>query len=272
MAANPKELVVRGYDAVAGAYLGRFSSSAVRDTWLAAFVAFLPEEARVLDLGCGAGIPVAKRLVELGHDVTGVDGSARQIQLARAHVPAAAFLRADMMSVELPAAAFDGVAAFYSITHVPAPEQGPLLARIGVWLKPGGIFVGSFGAGEAHDWTGEWLGTEMFFSHNDETTSVALVHQAGFRLLRVEPMRQDNEDASFLWILARKNASVTRKPLRDQGQATILSSPHSGASLSSTMPASTSAIPPNRNAISASPNSATPASTVPAAPMPVHTA
>ena len=176
--------------------------------WLAAFVALLPEKVRVLNLGCGAGIPVAKRLVELGHDVTGVDASARQIQLARAHIPTAAFLRADMTSVELPTAAFDGVAAFYSITHVPAAEQGPLLARISFWLKPGGIFVGSFGTGEAHDWTGEWLGTEMFFSHNGETTSVALVHQAGFELLRTEAMRQDNEDAHFLWILARKLASA----------------------------------------------------------------
>ena len=204
MASNPRQLVARGYDAVADAYLGRFSSSAVRDAWLAGFVALLPDNAHVLDLGCGAGVPVARRFVELGFDVTGVDGSARQIGLARAHVPAAAFLHADMTGVELPAASFDGVAAFYSIIHVPAAEQGPLLARIGSWLKPGGVFVGSFGAGKAHDWTGDWLGTEMFFSHNDEATSVALVRQAGLEPLRTETVEQDNEDARFLWILARK--------------------------------------------------------------------
>ena len=26
------------------------------------------------------------------------------------------------------------------------------------WLKPGGIFVASFGSGAAGEWTGEWLG------------------------------------------------------------------------------------------------------------------
>lgn len=150
------------------------------------------------------GYSVVKRLVELGHEVTGIDSSARQIKLALAHVPAARFLRADMTGIEQPAASFDGVAAFYSVTHVPAAAQGRLLARISTWLKSGGIFVGSFGAGEARDWTGEWLGTEMFFSHNDEATSVALVRKAGFELLRVEPMGQDNEDARFLWVLARK--------------------------------------------------------------------
>lgn len=211
MAPNPKQLVARGYDAVADAYLGRFSSSAVRDAWLAGFVALLPGKARVLDLGCGAGVPVARRLVALGHDVTGVDGSARQVGLARAHVPAAAFLHADMTGVELPAASFDGVAAFYSITHVPAAEQERLLARIGYWLKPGGIFVGSFGAGEAHDWTGEWLGAGMFFSHNDEATTVTLVRRAGLEPLRVEVVEQDNEDARFLWVLARKLDKPARR-------------------------------------------------------------
>lgn len=210
MTLNPKELVARGYDAVAEAYLDRFSSSAVRGAWLADFAALLPDQARVLDLGCGAGTPVAERLVALGHDVTGVDGSARQIRLARARVPAAAFVCADMTGVELPAAHFDGVAAFYSITHVPAAEQGPLLARVGAWLKPGGVFVGSFGAGEAHDWTGEWLGVPMFFSHRGEAVSVALVQQAGLELLRAEAVQQDNEDARFLWVLARKPDPAAR--------------------------------------------------------------
>ncbi len=71
MASNSKELVARGYDAVAEAYLDRFSSSAVRDAWLADFAALQPGQARVLALGCGGGVPVAARLVELGHDVTG---------------------------------------------------------------------------------------------------------------------------------------------------------------------------------------------------------
>ena len=182
----------------------------MRDAWLAEFVALLPGKAHVLVLGCGAGIPVAKWLIELGHGVIGVDASARQIRLARAHVPGATFLRGDITTIELPTAPFDGVAAFYSITHVPAAEQGPLLACIGSWLKPGGIFVGSFGAGKAHDWTGEWLGAEMFFSHNDAAANVALVRQAGLEPLRVERMEQDNEDARFLWILARKLASSVR--------------------------------------------------------------
>jgi SAM-dependent methyltransferase len=207
MKPDPKKLVAQGYDAIADAYIGHFLSSKVRDAWLDELIAALPEGARVLDLGCGAGIPVALRLANLGHDVIGVDGSARQVQLARAHVPNATFLHADMTSVDLHDAMFDGIAAFYAITHIPAAEQEPLLRRIGAWLRPGGTFVGSFGAGAAHDWTGEWLGIEMFFGQNSDDTSMELVRKAGLEVVRADIVRQDNEDADFLWIQARKPLS-----------------------------------------------------------------
>jgi hypothetical protein len=83
----------------------------------------------------------------------------------------------------------------YSITHVPAAEQGKLLGRIGSRLKPGGVFVGSFGTGAARDWIEEWLGAEMFFGHAGEATSVALVRQAGLERLPMATLKQDNEDA-----------------------------------------------------------------------------
>jgi hypothetical protein len=77
---------------------------------------------------------------------------------------------------------------------------------VATWLKPGGIFVASFGAGPAGDWQGKWLGTDMFFSHNDEATSLSLVQRAGLQVSRAETVDQDNEDARFLWVAARKPA------------------------------------------------------------------
>jgi SAM-dependent methyltransferase len=169
-----------------------------------AHLATLPPKSKVLDLGCGAGIPIAERLCLAGHAVTGVDSSARQIEIARERVRRATFLQSDMMTVDLPVSSIDGVAAFYSITHVAATEQGLLLSRIGEWLKPAGVFVGSFGTGSAHDWVGKWLGTEMFFSHNSDAVTFDFVRQAGLQMVRAEVVEQDNEDARFLWIVARK--------------------------------------------------------------------
>jgi SAM-dependent methyltransferase len=203
MSENPKLLVARGYDTVAERYLERYAQSQVRDRWLEELVGLLPRKAHVLDLGCGAGIPVARELTTRGFAVVGVDGSARQIELARSNVPGAEFIQADMTEVELAAASFDAIVAFYSITHVPREEHTTLLRQIATWLKSGGIFLASFGAGQLPGSTDEWLGTQMFFSHYDAETNEQLICDAGFSIERAELVDQDNEDAQFLWIIAR---------------------------------------------------------------------
>jgi cyclopropane fatty-acyl-phospholipid synthase-like methyltransferase len=72
----------------------------------------LPSRADVLDLGCGAGVPVARDLIARGFKITGVDASAGQVERARCNVPQAHSIRADMTTIEFPAFAFDAVAAF----------------------------------------------------------------------------------------------------------------------------------------------------------------
>jgi len=203
MIGGPKSLVASGYDRIAVAYLERYARSAVRDHWLGQLIALLSKDARVLDLGCGAGIPVARELAARGFQVLGVDGSARQIELARSNVPAAEFLQADMTAVQFAPASFDAISAFYSITHVPRNEHAALFRRMAAWLKPGGAFVASLGASQLCDWRGDWLGVEMFFSHFGAETNEQLVRDAGFAIQQSKLVEQDNEDSRFLWIIAR---------------------------------------------------------------------
>jgi cyclopropane fatty-acyl-phospholipid synthase-like methyltransferase len=68
IADDKKTLVARGYDEIADAYIDRFGKSSVRATKLAEVVAHLSAGASVLDLGCGAGVPVARDLILLRHD------------------------------------------------------------------------------------------------------------------------------------------------------------------------------------------------------------
>lgn len=210
MMSDPKCLVANGYDGITGSYLERFGVSTVRNHWLAELLIRLPAQggARVLDLGCGAGIPVARALAAAGHAVVGVDGSARQLALARSNVRAAEFIHAEMTAIDLPARSFDAVAAFYSITHVPRSEHDHLLRRIGEWLKPGGLLVASLGADALPDWSGEWLGTQMFFSHYDSETNLKLLRDADFEIERAQVMDQDHDNARFLWVAARTPASA----------------------------------------------------------------
>jgi len=201
--ADPKRLVAATYDRIAEAYLRTFGASEAKARWGGELIARLPPGGRVLDLGCGAGAPLAVRLVEHGFDVMGVDASARQVELARRNAPQAEFVQAEMTSLALPARGFDGVAAFFSLNHLPRDDLAPLLARVRRWLRPGGVLVANFGVGDHPAWQGEWLGAETFFSSFDVPTTVELVRTAGFDLERAVVERAQDEDAEFLWVIAR---------------------------------------------------------------------
>ena len=207
---DPKRLVAAGYDVIAPAYLewSALRPSPVRLHYLQRAVDLIPPGADVLELGCGAGIPMTRALAA-ERQVTGVDISAAQVELARRNVPAATFLQTDMTALDFPPASFDAVVAFYSLTHVPRDEQPDLLRRIRGWLRPGGIFLGSMGADESPDEIeDDWLGVPMFFSHFGARRNRRLVEDAGLVVeearIRVEP--EDRHDARFLWIVARAPA------------------------------------------------------------------
>jgi SAM-dependent methyltransferase len=106
-----------------------------------------------------------------------------------------------MASVEFAPESFDAVLAFYSLTHLPKSEHASMIERLARWLRPGGQFLASFGAAEG-EWSEEWLGTTMFFTHHHPEMTKRLVQDAGLRLQRVEMLKQDNEEAVFLWITA----------------------------------------------------------------------
>ena len=203
-----KRVVETGYDRVAERYLA--SKDADDPTTLAALeelASELPPEATVLDLGCGAGVPVTRWLARR-FAVTGVDISARQLELARRHVPAARFLGVDMTDLSFAPETFDAVVAFHSIIHVPRAEHPALLDEIHRWLKPGGGFLATWALGawegEEGDWEG-W-GAPMRWSHHDGETSLQLLRGAGFAIERAEARttRGARGDESWLWVLARK--------------------------------------------------------------------
>jgi SAM-dependent methyltransferase len=139
--------------------------------------------------------------------VTGVDISARQIELARAAVPEATFVQADMTALDVQPESLDAVVAFYSLTHVPRADLPVLLAAIHRWLRPGGVFLASLGAQDSPDEVeADWLGAPMFFSHYGAKRNRSLVRNAGFELEEavVEAEPEDRHDALFLWVVARR--------------------------------------------------------------------
>ena len=209
---DPKRIVARGYDRIAERYAawtgGAWAGNRARFGGL--LCERLSPGAAVLDLGCGTGVPVARELATR-FAVTGVDLSPRSIALAKENVPGATFFRADMSALDFPAVHFDAVTAFYSIIHLPREEHPALLRAIAGWLRPGGLFVATMGAGESDDgYEEDWLGTPMYWSHYDGTANRRLVEASGLRLLLAEERTEDEDGVPvrFLWVVAQKPMAI----------------------------------------------------------------
>ena len=199
--------VQAGYDELAPRF-GEWMRNVEGDPWerfLEELASRLPEGAHVLDLGCGNGDKLARLAEEF--EVTGVDLSAEQLQLAGARVPEAKLIHADFSELELVEESFDAVTAFYSIIHVPREAHAELFARILRWLKPGGLFLASLSHVGSPDRTEEWLGVQMFFSSFPAETNRRLVLEAGFELLIDEVVvmtEPEDVESGWIWVLGRK--------------------------------------------------------------------
>lgn len=206
MSDEHRRIVESGYDRMAGQYLAtKDPEDSLVLGALEELARNLPPEARVLDLGCGAGVP-ATRWLARRFRVTGVDISAKQLDLARRFVPDATFIKADMTELGFAPGTFDAVVAFHSIIHVPREEHPALLERIHGWLKPGGALLVTLTITEFEGEEGNWRewGAAMRWSHYDRDANLKMLREAGFGLSHAEP-RTGGDGETWLWVLARKN-------------------------------------------------------------------
>ncbi len=99
----------------------------------------LSNKARVLDVGCGTGVPFAQFLVEKGFQVVGIDISSRMVQLATKNVPQANFRELSMTDLDYEEE-FDGIVASYSMLLLDPPRFKDVAQKIVNSLKKGGMF------------------------------------------------------------------------------------------------------------------------------------
>ena len=179
-----------------------------RHAWLDELLERLPPAADVLELGCGPGVPTAAAVVAAGHNLTGVDISSGQLEIARRAVPGATFLEADMAALDFPPSSFDAVVALYSLIHVPRRHYPALFLRISGWLRPNGVLLASFGTGDSPGWLEQDLlgfGAPNWTNSHDPATTEMLLEGAGLIPDRSELVVQDEPTGPerWLYVLAR---------------------------------------------------------------------
>lgn len=152
---------------------------------LDSFATALPAQASVLDIGCGGGDPVARRLMERGLRVTGIDSSPSLIARCRTRFPIGEWHLADMRRLAL-GRRFDGLLAWHSFFHLSADDQRAMFAVFAAHAAPGAILMFTAGpvAGEA---IGEWGGEPLYHASLAPDEYRALLAANGFALLSFTP-------------------------------------------------------------------------------------
>jgi ubiquinone/menaquinone biosynthesis C-methylase UbiE len=129
------------YDALAPGYEEHFSVAhrrAYDELAWATVEGLLPAApGRIVDIGCGVG-RWARRLVDLGHSVVGIECAPSMAAHARRHVSAENFelIEQPVEDVELPTGHADLVLAMGSLQYTVDPSA--VLAKVRRWLVPGG--------------------------------------------------------------------------------------------------------------------------------------
>ena len=200
-----KQIVKAGYNQIAERYLAERTADSEDVRLLDDFIELLSPHAKVLDAGCGAGFPISSSLADL-FDLTGVDFSEAQIELAKQNVPNAEFLCEDMTKLNFPEDTFDGICSYYAIIHIPREEHQPLLANFHRMLSTGGIALLCLGAENLVDDIDEnYLGTRMYWSHYDTKTYLGMLRDCGFALIWAKHVKDRScEGARHLFVLAQK--------------------------------------------------------------------
>jgi ubiquinone/menaquinone biosynthesis C-methylase UbiE len=139
--------------------------------------------ARVLDVGCGTGVPTARQLVASGAEVTGIDISPVMLSLARANVPEAEFRLLDAAEVDSSLGVFDGVVAFFSLLMLPRSEIPAALAALRGVLRPGGWLILSMVEADLDDVPIPFLGVSVHVTGYFEEQLRRVVSEAGFRIV-----------------------------------------------------------------------------------------
>ena len=149
--------------------------------WLDRFAAGLPLEAKILDIGCGSGQPIAAYFIASGFSVTGVDSAASMIGLCRARFPFHEWFVADMRRLTL-GRRFDGLIAWDSFFHLTFEDQRRMFPIFSKHAAPGAMLM--FTSGPRHgEAIGIFGGEPLYHASLDTDEYRALLGDNGFDIV-----------------------------------------------------------------------------------------
>ncbi|CAB1209256.1 class I SAM-dependent DNA methyltransferase [Acinetobacter bouvetii] len=168
--------------------------------WLDHFFSFIPEHARLLDLGCGSGKPIAAYLLKHGHAVTGVDSSDIMIEMAQHNFPEQRWIEADMRTWQSDQK-FQGILAWDSFFHLKPDDQRQMFEQFSRFAEQGAMLMFTSGPAEGEA-IGEMFGDVLYHASLSQDEYQQLLEAHGFKVVKM--VVEDPDCAGHTVWLTRK--------------------------------------------------------------------
>ena len=158
-----KKVVIDGYNRCSTAY-AKVRNQEIEPSLSLLTDTLMNKDAKILDIGCGNGIPVSKILSS--YKVTGIDISKKQIAQARSKVPNAQFICTDIMEFDFKHSYWDAIVSYFTIFHLRKNEQLQLFDKMAKGLRLGGYFLLTLTLRNEQGYTeDDFFGVKMFWEN-----------------------------------------------------------------------------------------------------------
>ncbi|WP_326807622.1 MULTISPECIES: methyltransferase domain-containing protein [unclassified Streptomyces] len=170
---------------------------------------------RVLDVGCGTGLPTARQLTDDGHRVVGIDLSPAMLKLCRDNVPEGECHRLDLADLESAGLGpFDGAVAFFSLLMLPRTEIPCALKMLHGQIRGEGPLVLGMVEADVNDFSIPFLGNTIRVSGYLRDDLRRVVQDAGFEVVGEDayayaPASTDVPPEIQLFLQCRRRPSTT---------------------------------------------------------------
>jgi len=194
--------------------------------WKARKAALAPykQSGALLDLGCSSG-SFLESLKDGDWKLYGVEMSAEGAKTAERRSNAQVFV-GDILDAPFPRESFDAITCFDVLEHVYEPRQ--VMARVGEWLKPGGIFyvlVPNVDSAEARVFGSYWHGLELprHLFHYSPASLKFLAQSAGLQEVSIETHRNPAVGTSlrYVWDDVFGSVGIRKTPVAYRGEASL---------------------------------------------------
>ncbi len=195
------EETIATYNRIAADFAKHHQDRSVLATALARFVALVPHNGLVADVGCGPGFD-SSALRQQGMRAIGLDLSWRMLQIGRSLYPGE-YVQADMRRLPV-GSGVDGIWCSAALLHLSSEDALLALKGFHRVLRRGGVLYFSLKEGQGSGWSQESYGHQArrFFTYwQDESLDLAL-QQSGLAIR--ERWVSETPEVRWLCRLAQK--------------------------------------------------------------------